>query len=195
MGVPWGISESAFNARDLSLTYQYSNFGVPGLGLKRGLSSDLVVAPYATGLAAMIDPRGAKRNYDRLAALGALGRYGFYEAVDFTRSRVPEGETEAIVRCHMAHHQGMTIAAIAVTLDGGRLRERFHHEPMIKACELLSQERAPRDILNIVPWADEVETTAVETALSLPTTRHHIVSRDAGRVTHLLSNGGDTPSC
>ena len=91
-GVPWGVSESAYNARDLELTYQYSNFGVPGLGLKRGLSEDVVVAPYATALAAMIDPKAAAENFIRLAEAGASGRYGFYEALDYTATRVPEDQ-------------------------------------------------------------------------------------------------------
>ena len=115
LGIPWGISESAYNARDLEFTYQYSNFGVPGLGLKRGLSENAVIAPYATGLATMVDSRGAVKNYARLAQLGAEGRYGFYEALDFTRTRLPEGARVAVVSTFMAHHQGMTIVAIANT--------------------------------------------------------------------------------
>src|SRR3546814_6242628 len=87
----------------MEFTYQYSNFGAPGLGLKRGLSENVVIAPYATGLAAMVDPYGALRNYFRLAEMGADGRYGFYEALDFTRSRVPDDEDVAIVRSFMAH--------------------------------------------------------------------------------------------
>ena len=116
LGIPWGISESAYNARDLEFTYQYSNFGVPGLGLKRGLSDDVVIAPYATGLATMVDPHGAQQNFAHLAEIGARGRYGFYEALDFTRSRLPDDEDVAIVRSFMAHHQGMTIVAIANAL-------------------------------------------------------------------------------
>ena len=123
LGLPWGMSESAYNARDLELTYQYSNFGVPGLGLKRGLSADIVVAPYATALAAMVEPEQATRNLARLASLGALGRYGFYEALDYTRSRLPEGTPFAIVRAFMAHHQGMTIVAIANVLLHGIMRK------------------------------------------------------------------------
>lgn len=134
-GVPWGISESAFNARDLEFTYQYSNFGVPGLGLKRGLAENLVVAPYATGLAAMIKPRAALFNYARLAELGARGRYGFYEALDFTPSRLPDATAVALVHSYMAHHQGMSIVAIANALDEGRMRTRFHREPMIRAVD------------------------------------------------------------
>src|ERR1700741_4311652 len=110
-GVPWGISESAYYARDIEFTYQYSSFGVPGLGLKRGLSENRVIAPYATGLATMVAPQAARENYVRLAALGALGRYGYYEALDFTGARLAEGQSFALVRGFMAHHQGMTIVA------------------------------------------------------------------------------------
>src|SRR5205085_5816319 len=121
LGLPWGVSESAYNARDLEFTYQYSNFGVPGLGLKRGLSENKVIAPYATGLAAMIDGEAALANYSVLANLGARGPYGFYEAVDFTPSRVPEGATQVLVRAYMAHHQGMSIVAMANALLDGRM--------------------------------------------------------------------------
>ena len=160
LGIPWGISESAYNARDLELTYQYSNFGVPGLGLKRGLRENTVVAPYATGLAAMVDPQGAMRNFERLCAISARGRYGFYEALDYTRSRLPEGAHVAIIRAYMAHHQGMTIVAIANVLFDGKMRGRFHAEPGIQATELLLHERAPRDVSAVHPRAEEVDTAA-----------------------------------
>jgi cyclic beta-1,2-glucan synthetase len=144
-GLPWGISESAYNARDLEYTYQYSNFGIPVLGFKRGLEEDLVVAPYATALAAMIDPKAAVANLATLLRQGGRGRFGFYEAIDYTASRVPVGAKLAVVRAFMAHHQGMTIAAIADSVLGGTMRARFHAEPMIEATELLLQERAPRN--------------------------------------------------
>ena len=121
-GVPWGISESAYNARDKELTYQYSNFGVPGLGFKRGLGEDVVIAPYATALAAMVDPAAAAANFTRLAGIGGLGHYGFYEALDFTPSRLPDGQARAVVRAYMAHHQGMTIVALANALLDGVMR-------------------------------------------------------------------------
>ncbi len=105
-----------------------------------------VIAPYATGLAAWSTRTARDRNYARLASMGATGRYGFYEALDFTRSRLPDGENVAIVRSFMAHHQGMTIVAIANALHDGRMRARFHREPMIQASELLLQERMPRDV-------------------------------------------------
>jgi cyclic beta-1,2-glucan synthetase len=189
MGIPWGVSESAYSARDIEFTYQYSNFGVPGLGLKRGLSENVVIAPYATGLASMVDPHAARLNYARLAGMDARGRYGFYEAVDFTRSRLPEGEVGAIVRCFMAHHQGMTIVAIANTLQDGRMRARFHREPMIRASELLLQERLPRDVAIAHPRAEEVKTAAAETGQETRAERRFSTSTLAAPMTHLLSNG------
>jgi cyclic beta-1,2-glucan synthetase len=155
MGTPWGVSEAAYNARDLEYTYQYSNFGVPGLGLKRGLAENMVIAPYATGLAAMVDPEAAARNFEALSIAGGRGRHGFYEALDFTPSRVPEGRAAAVVETYMAHHQAMTITGIANALDAGRLRARFHAEPMVQATELLLQERVPRDVVQTPPSVAE----------------------------------------
>ncbi|GAA3990300.1 glucoamylase family protein [Comamonas faecalis] len=189
MGVPWGISESAYSARDLEFTYQYSNFGVPGLGLKRGLAEDLVIAPYATGLASMVDAPLAQRNFERLQALGALGRHGFYEALDFTRARLPSGSQVAIVRNFMAHHQGMTLVAIANTLQGARMRERFHREPMIQACELLLHERMPRLVAVAHARAEEVPSGASEPHGDLNAVRRISMSTMAAPATHLLSNG------
>ncbi|WP_244483877.1 GH36-type glycosyl hydrolase domain-containing protein [Rhizobium sp. Root482] len=146
LGTPWGISEAAFNARDHELTYQYTNFGVPTLGLKRGLGQNAVIAPYASILASMYDPKAALANLERLRGLGALGAYGFHDAVDFTPTRVPEGKTCAVVRNYYAHHHGMSIAAVANVVFNGRLREWFHADPVIEAAELLLQEKAPRDI-------------------------------------------------
>ena len=143
---PWGISESAYAARDLHFTYQYSNFGVPGLGLKRGLADNHVIAPYATGLAAMIAPSDAASNYVRLESLGGAGRFGFYEAIDFTLARLRTGQPHEIIRAYFAHHQGMTITAIHNAVSGGALREFFHRENRIKATELLLQERAPHHL-------------------------------------------------
>jgi cyclic beta-1,2-glucan synthetase len=188
-GIPWGFSESAYNARDISFTYQYYNFGVPGLGLKRGLSENKVVAPYATGLAAMVDPEGARENFQRLAKLGAMGRYGFHEALDFTPSRLRDDRSVAIVRSFMAHHQGMTIVAVANALLDGQMRALFHREPMIQACDLLLQERVPRDVVMAHPRAEEVKTSAVLADTALVTTRHFEGPPAGPPTTHLLSNG------
>ncbi len=189
LGVPWGVSESAYNVRDVELTYQYSNFGVPGLGLKRGLSENAVIAPYATALAAMVDPKRAALNFVRLIAIGARGRYGLYEALDYTRSRVPEGSRLAIVRAFMAHHQGMSVVAIANVLLDGRMRQRFHAEPRIQATELLLQERAPRDVSVAHPRAEEVSTAARVGDVQLPDVRRLRSPHELTPQTHLLSNG------
>ncbi|MDP4033955.1 MAG: glucoamylase family protein [Pseudorhodobacter sp.] len=188
LGLPWGISESAYNARDLELTYQYSDFGVPGLGLKRGLGGNRVVAPYATGLATMVDPVAARANFARLAALGAKGRYGFYEAIDFTTRRVPAGSSHVIVRSYMAHHQAMTITAITNTLQNGHLRSYFHAEPMIKAAELLLQERVARDAVSVHPHAEEVHVST-DDAKDTPIVRHCPCPGAMQPTAHLLSNG------
>ncbi|HSS44200.1 MAG TPA: glucoamylase family protein, partial [Thermoanaerobaculia bacterium] len=188
-GVPWGISESAYSGRDLDFTYQYSNFGVSGLGLKRGLSEDLVVAPYATALAAMVDPGAAAENFERLAALGARGRYGFYEALDFTPSRLPEGESLAMVRAYMAHHQGMTVVALANVLEGNIMRARFHAEPAVQATELLLQERTPRTVAVARPRAEEVGAPLPVRDFVPPVLRRFRSPHDPTPRTHLLSNG------
>ncbi len=189
LGVPWGISESAYNARDKELTYQYSNFGVPGLGFKRGLSENVVIAPYATALAAMVAPAAAMANFGRLAAIGGRGRYGYYEALDFTPSRLPEGQTLSVVRAYMAHHQGMTIVAIANALLDGVMRSHFHAEPIIQATELLLQERTPRDVAVAHPRAEEVGVSASVGDLEGTVVRRLRNPHAATPSTHLLSNG------
>ncbi|MBI3744938.1 MAG: hypothetical protein HY264_00125 [Chloroflexi bacterium] len=189
LGVPWGMSESAFNARDLEQTYQYASFGVPGLGLKRGLSQDVVVAPYATALAAMVQPEAAVRNFDRLAAAGAAGRYGFREALDYTTRRLPEGATVAIVQSYMAHHQGMALVALGNVVNGRLMVERFHADPIVEATELLLQERMPRDVLVGRPRAEEVKGAADVRDLVPPVVRRFTSPHDAIPRTHILSNG------
>jgi cyclic beta-1,2-glucan synthetase len=188
-GIPWGISESAYNVRDLDLTYQYSNFGVPGLGLERGLSEDLVVAPYATALATVVDPGAAARNLVRLIEVGGRGPYGFYEALDYTRRRVPSGAAVAIVRAYMAHHQGMTLVALANALRDGVMRARFHDEPLIQATELLLHERAPRDVAVARPRAEEVHAPAHAREFVEPVFRQFTSPHEPTPRTHLLSNG------
>ena len=188
-GVPWGVSESAYNVRDVEYTYQYSNFGIPGLGLKRGLDADLVIAPYATALAAMVDPGAAVANLVRLAAAGALGRYGFYEALDYTPTRIPAGQAVAVVRAFMAHHQGMTVVAIADALLDGVMRARFHAEPIIQATELLLQERAPRNVASARPLPMDSKPSAAGKAAVQSGGRRYGLPDGPAPVTHLLSNG------
>ncbi len=142
-GVPWGVSESGYNRTDVNLNYQYRAFGVPGLGLKRGLAEDLVIAPYATTLALMVAPHEACSNLQQLAADGREGAYGFYEAVDYTPSRLPPGQTSVTIRSFMAHHQGMSLLALAYQLLARPMQRRFMSCPSFKAADLLLQERVP----------------------------------------------------
>src|SRR4029077_13064769 len=188
-GVAWGISESAYNSRDIDFTYQYSSFGVPGLGLKRGLSEDLVIAPYATALAAMIEPPAAVENLRRLAQAGGGGVYGFYEALDYTGTRLPEGKNVAVIRAYMAHHQGMTLVAATNVLNDGAMQTRFHAEAIVQATELLLQERTPRDVLVARPRSEEVSAAARVRELVPPVVRRFATPHDATPRTQLLSNG------
>jgi cyclic beta-1,2-glucan synthetase len=187
--VPWGISESAYNARDIYLNYQYGPFGIPGLGLKRGLSEDLVVAPYATLLAAEIAPRAAIANLRRLEREGALARYGFYESLDYTPERLPQNQARVIIRAFMAHHQGMSLVALDNLLNDEVMQRRFHAEPLVQATELLLQERIPRNVAAAHPRAEEVLSGRVVRAFA-PTVSRRYDSADLPTPrTQILSNG------
>jgi cyclic beta-1,2-glucan synthetase len=153
------------------------------------LSENKVIAPYATGLATMIDPMTALENYRRLEKMGACGRYGYYEALDFTPSRLPLDANVSIVRSFMAHHQGMTIVAILNCLNNGVMRARFHREPSIQACELLLQERMPRNVAIGHPRAEEVKGSVSVNSSETNTVRRVSVSSSGPPLTHLLSNG------
>jgi cyclic beta-1,2-glucan synthetase len=184
-GLPWGVSESGYNVRDRDSTYQYSAFGLPALGLKRGLGAERVIAPYATALAAAFEPQRAAENYRALQARGARGTYGFYEAIDFSSQRVPAGQDAVIVRSFMAHHQAMTIVAIANTVTDCAMQVRLHSVPMIRAAELLLQERAVR-------FADAPELIDAQVSASrteLPDEARQVNGAFSPMpVTHLLSN-------
>ncbi len=143
-GVPWGMSESGYNLVDVHLNYQYRAFGVPGLGLKRGLADDLVVAPYATVLALMVAPEEACLNLQRLSAERLEGKFGFYEAIDYTPSRQRRGESSTKVRSYMAHHQGMSLLSLAYLLLDRPMQKRFESDPLLQSTLLLLQERIPR---------------------------------------------------
>jgi len=157
-GLPWGVSESAYNARDAEMNYQYFAFGDPALALRRWRKDERVVAPYATFLAAPFRPRTALANLKRLAALGARGLYGFYDAIDFTPARVPDGMKGAVVRTFMAHHQGICLLAVANCLLNGVHRRRFHADPVIESVSSLLQQRAPREVSPVSRQMTVVET-------------------------------------
>jgi cellobiose phosphorylase len=143
LGVPWGVSESGYNTVDVQLNYQYRAFGVPGLGLKRGLGDDVVVAPYASTMALMVAPAAACANLERLAQEDRLGRFGFYEAIDYTPARLPHGQSAVVVRSFMAHHQGMSLLSLAHALLDQPMQKRFEADPQFRAGALLLQERVP----------------------------------------------------
>ena len=143
-GVPWGMSESGYNTVDVHLNYQYRAFGVPGLGLKRGLAEDLVIAPYASALALMVAPEEACLNLQRLEAEGFIGKYGLFEAIDYTPARQRRGQSSAVVRSYMAHHQGMSLLALSYLVLERPMQRRFEAEPLFQATLLLLQERIPR---------------------------------------------------
>jgi cellobiose phosphorylase len=188
--VPWGISESCYNATDTHQVYQYRAFGVPGLGLKRGLGDDLVIAPYASALALTVMPREACRNLQRLAADGFLGAYGFYEAVDYTPSRVPRGKHHAIVRTFMAHHQGMSLLAFAQVLLNRPMQRRFMSDPLARATQLLLQERVPKKGATLHPHAAEVSAAARPAAAEAGTIMRVLTDPNTPiPEVHLLSNG------
>lgn len=140
-GIPWGISESGYYGFDLNLNYQYRAFGIPDLGFKRGLSDDLVVSPYSTLLTLPYNPLASLANIKRLQEEGLDGKYGLYEAVDYTPNRLPQGRNRAVVRQFMAHHQGMGLVALNNYCNHGCMIKRFSNIPLIKGADLLLQER------------------------------------------------------
>lgn len=158
--VPWGISESCYNATDLNHVYQYRAFGVPGLGFKRGLGDDLVIAPYASALALTVLPREACQNLQALAEQGFLSDYGFYEAIDYTPTRLTRGKPYAIVQSFMAHHQGMSLLSFAHVLLNQPMQRRFMSDPLVRATELLLQERVPKKNGTLNPHVAEVSASA-----------------------------------
>lgn len=199
-GVPWGISESAFNFLDRRGHYQYKAFGVPGLGLKRGLADDLVISPYATMLAALVDPERAVRNMKRLSRENLEGRYGYYEAIDYTspglgdagklidvgRDRAPG----VIVKAFLAHHQGMSLVALDNVLHDAVMQERFHADPKVQATELLLQERLARRYS--ITQARPAEATPAAPAAVGGMARRFRSPHTAYPEAHFLSNGSYT---
>jgi cyclic beta-1,2-glucan synthetase len=190
---PWGISESAYAFTDRQGNYQYRAFGVPGLGLKRGLADDLVIAPYATALASLVSPAAAAENFGRLSALGLDGRYGFYEALDYNPRRrdldapADSGSTPVVVRAYFAHHQGMSLVALANVVLQDVFVARFHADPRIQATELLLQERVPREAILSEPRPAEAAT--MRPSLPVYASRRFRSPHTTSVHTHFLSNG------
>ncbi|SDB59355.1 Cellobiose phosphorylase [Desulfonatronum thiosulfatophilum] len=188
-GVPWGISESGYNMTDSQLNYQYKAFGVPGLGLQRGLAEDLVIAPYASALALMVAPEAACRNLEELSSRGFQGRYGFYEAIDYTPSHLPRGRAKVVVQSYMAHHQGMSLLALTHLLLDQPMQQRFEANPMFQATVLLLQERLPKATayhsqISALSESRKTSTALKEKPLRISTTPNTPIPE-----VQLLSNG------
>jgi cellobiose phosphorylase len=195
-GVPWGISESGYNTINSNSNYQYRAFGAPGLGLKRGLEEDSVIAPYATALALMVEPEKACENLELLTEKGFEGRYGFYEAVDYTPSRLQPGKSCAIVYSYMAHHQGMSLLSLAYLLLDKPMQKLFEAEPQFKGALLLLQERIPKATtffahtteiadINYVASGNETRTittpnTAIPEIQLLSNGKYHVMVTNSG---------------
>ncbi|MEO8520939.1 MAG: glucoamylase family protein [Acidobacteriota bacterium] len=189
-GVPWGVSESAYNAQDLERNYQYRAFGVPGLGLKRGLGDDLVIAPYASMLAAPLVPKEVLRNLERLTREGMSGTYGFYEAIDYTPERNPPGRPPGtVLPTYMAHHQGMSLVALDNALHDSPMQLRFHADPRIQAADLLLQERIPNIVPLKNPPVEIAEHVPSARLPSAPSIRRYTTPHTLSPRAHLLSNG------
>ncbi len=139
--VPWGISEAAYAVKDDLLNYQYKAFGIPWLGLKRGLNNYLVIAPYASIIMLPFIPQKVCKNIKRLKRLGLYSSYGFYDSIDYTKNHLDEGAEYEVIKTYMAHHQGMILASINNYINNGIIKERFHSNPDIKACDILLKER------------------------------------------------------
>jgi cyclic beta-1,2-glucan synthetase len=189
--MPWGYSESAYFFLNIDKHYQYRAFGAPGLGLKRGLAEEYVVAPYASMLSLMVEPASSLENLHVLEKLGGYGLHGFYDAIDFTPSRMDEGETQKIVKTYMVHHHGMSLLAIENVLNNWEVHNWFHADPRIKGCELILQEKIPRGVPIKEPHPIEVELEPGEQQSTQNLVEHAGINEldiSPPRL-HLLSNG------
>ncbi|WP_408167795.1 GH36-type glycosyl hydrolase domain-containing protein [Herbaspirillum rhizosphaerae] len=187
-GVFWGMSESGYHSFDASLNYQYRTFGVPGLGFKRGLGDDLVIAPYASMMALMVAPEQACNNLQEMSTAGFEGVFGMYEAIDYTPSRLPRGQSNAVIRSFMAHHQGMGFLALAYLLLDRPMQRRFESYPLFQATMSLLHERVPKAGAN---YSSASELADVRIAAGDQDQQIRVVRRPDPRTpeVQLLSNG------
>jgi hypothetical protein len=195
--VPWGISESGYSMVDAHLNYQYRAFGVPGLGFKRGLGEDLVISPYSTIMSLMVAPKDACENLEVLKSSGFEGKYGFYEAIDYTSSRLQRRQAFTIIRSFMAHHQGMSFLSISYLLCDKPMQQRFESDVQVKSALLLLQERIPRITTFYSPTVHEGDisitpggTESMRVINTPHTTIPEVQLLSNGRYHVMLSNAG-----
>jgi cyclic beta-1,2-glucan synthetase len=187
--VPWGISESGYYAFDMNLNYQYRAFGVPDLGYKRDLPDDLVITPYASLLGLSLQPKAVLKNMAHLEELNMLGRFGFYEALDTTKTRMPIGQTKAIVKSYMAHHQGMILMAACNFLLEDVQVQRFHSDEHIQSVELLLQEKIPLNPPIEYPHPDEPVEVSEEVVRMVSSEPWRVPVDSLIPQVHVLSHG------
>ncbi len=187
--VPWGTSESGYYGFDMLLNYQYKAFGVPDIGLKRGLIKDMVISPYSTILALPFDEEGAMDNMKRLIRDEVEGKYGFYEAIDYTPERMPKDKKRMIVKSYMAHHQGMSILALNNYLNSNVMQDRFHMDPIMKSGEVLLQEKVPVRVIITKEYKDTIEPLEELEKEDTEVIRTYGVPEDILPKCHILSNG------
>ncbi|MEY7999829.1 glucoamylase family protein [Clostridium sp. Mt-5] len=185
--VPWGISESAYYDFDLNSVYQYKAFGIPGIGLKRGLVNELVVAPYASVMALQVNFKSALNNIKSIVKLKAEGKYGFYDALDYTRKRLVKNEKNALVRCFMVHHEGMSFMSLDNVLMENILQERFHRIPRVKAVELLLQEKVSGNI--VYDREEDIRETRIAFQDENIITRKYTTARTKIPEVNIISSG------
>lgn len=201
-GVPWGISESGYYRFDANQNYQYRGFGVPGLGFKRGLGDDLVITPYASLLALPFRPRAVLQNIERLIDQQMLGHYGFYEALDYTSTRLAVGQDHATIYSYMVHHQGMIFLSLVNYLEDEVMLRRFHADPRIQSVEILLQEQIPRQApveqlpeeVAVVERTERVRVALGPWRVTADTLQPRVHVLSNGRYSTLLTHAGSGTS-
>lgn len=188
LGTPWGISEAAFNLRDLSNNYQYKAFGIPWLGLKRGLEDDMVISSYSVFLSMMYDAKGAIENLKKLEEHEMYGEYGFYESIDYTIDRLKYGKMYEVVKTYMAHHQGLILLSLNNLLNNNILIERFTKNPEIKAIDILLQERMPEKAIITKETKEKVQKVQIQNQENYIERVYTKVDQDT-KISNVISNG------
>jgi len=190
LGIPWGISEAAFNLKDLNNNYQYKAFGIPWLGLKRGLDEDMVVSPYSVFLSMPYNPKEAIENLKRLEE-DMYDKYGFYESIDYTISRLKYGKTSEPVKTYMAHHQGLILLSINNTINNDILVKRFSNNPEIESVDILLQERMPEKAIITKEKKEKVEKQKIKGYGNYTEKIFNVVDKNLKR-SNVISNGSYT---
>ena len=188
LGIPWGISESAFNLKDFNNNYQYKSFGIPWLGLKRGLGDDLVVSPYSVFMSLNYAPKEAVDNLRKLEKEDMYNKYGFYESIDYTISRLKYGKKYETVKTYMAHHQALSLLSINNFMNNNILINRFMNNPEIQAVSSLLQERTPDKAIITKEKKEKIEKVKIKDYQNYMEMSYNKIDEKLN-VTNTISNG------